>query len=163
MNKEQLTSILEGMFDNALVHHGFTTCMRDYEMIVWQPFDQNSGIASRYMRFLFRSCPEAVVSSALGPETWTRSMDEELLRAQPITIDSTGYVWGARYQELYPGPEIVENSEPARRWTAQVGVPFYEVNVKANAQHINLIFADLAVEEVTAGYAPFTVGRSDDA
>lgn len=163
MDKEHLASGLEEMFDHTLVHHGFTTYMRDYEMIVWKPADQHSGIESRYMRFLFRSCPEAVVRSALDPETWTRSMDEELIKAQPVTMESTGYVWGVRYQELYPGAEIVENSELARRWTAQVGVPFYEVNIKANAQHIKLIFADLAVEEVTAGYTPFTVGRSGDA
>lgn len=160
MNYADLAAQLDELFDSWLVHHGFTSYMRDYELIVFQSPDPRSGSTPRYLRFLFRHCPEASTRSAVPPAVWSGSMDDGLLQQQHVTMQSAGYVWGVRCQELYPGATIAENSERARWWSKQVGVTFHEVEVSANAHQIRLIFADLQVEEVTAGYTPFTVGES---
>jgi hypothetical protein len=160
MDQDKLSARLEQMFDNALVYHGYTNYMRDYELIVYQSADPRSRIQPRYLRFLFIACPEASIRSAIRPEIWSRSMDPRLLAEHSATEESPGYVWGVQTQELYPGPKVIENSVRARKWTNGVGIPFHEVDIEANAHRINLIFAYLSVEEVKVGYSPFEVGRT---
>jgi hypothetical protein len=72
-------------------------------------------------------------------------------------MDSAGYVWGVRGQELYPGGTIIRESERATYWSEQVGVPFREVQIEANAHDIRLIFSDLSVDDLDPGYVPFAV------
>jgi hypothetical protein len=160
MDQEDLAAHLQEMTDNLLIYHGFTPYMRDYELIVLQPASPASGMDTRFLMFLFRSCTEVLVRSLIGPQTWSKSMNDELLRPQQVAAGTSGYVWGVRGQELYPGPKIVENSRMARSWSQRVGTEFHEVEVKANAQQINLVFTNLSVEEVSPGYTPFTVGSS---
>src|SRR6202012_619163 len=151
MDPADLAGQLDQLYDSELVHHGFTEYMRDYELIVFQSTDPLSGIAPRHLRFLFRCCPEASVRSALAPAVWSRSMDDQLLDQHHVTMQSSGYVWGVQGQELYPGAAVAENSERAQWWSEQVGVPFHEVEILANAHQIRLIFTELQVEEVAAG------------
>jgi hypothetical protein len=158
MDQEGLAAHLQEMTDNLLIYHGFTPYMRDYELIVLQPASPASEMDTRFLRFLFHSCTEVLVRSLIGSQTWSESMDDKLLHPQQVAVEASGYVWGVRGQELYPGPKIVENSRIARSWSQQVGIDFHEVEVKANAQQINLVFTNLSVEEVEPGYTPFTVG-----
>jgi hypothetical protein len=72
-------------------------------------------------------------------------------------MDSTGYVWGVRGQELYPGATIVPQSERAKHWRERVGIPFWEVLIEANAHEIRLVFSGLSVEDLEPGYAAFAV------
>jgi hypothetical protein len=160
VNYADLVAQLDELSDSELVHHGFTTYMRDYELVVFRSTDPRSGIAPRHLRFLFRCCPEASVRSGLAPALWSRSMDDQLLEQHHVTVQSSGYVWGVQCQELYPGAAIAENSERARWWSEQVGVPFHEVEVLANAHQIRIIFTGLQVEEVSAGWTPFEIGKT---
>jgi hypothetical protein len=82
-----------------------------------------------------------------------------LLNTEHVTRDTPGYTWGVASQELYPGAAIIEESDRAKGWEEQVGIPFYEVRVEANAHDITLVFSDLTVDEVAEGYAPFAAGR----
>lgn len=71
--------------------------------------------------------------------------------------DLDGYVWGVKWQVLYPGMRLVDDSETAARWAQEVSVPFHEALIEANGHRIELVFSDLAVTAVAPGYAPFTV------
>jgi hypothetical protein len=159
MDSAELAAQLDELFDCELVHHGFTSYMRDYELIVYQSADPRSGVAPRHLRFLFRCCPEASVTSMLTPETWACSLDDRLLDQHHVTMQSSGYVWGVHAQALYPAAAVVDHSDRARWWTEQVGVPFHEVEVPANAHHIRIVFTKLEVSEVAVGWTPFTVGQ----
>jgi len=90
------------------------------------------------------------------PETWRVSLDERLIdRASGTDVD--GYVWGVKWQCLYPGAAIVADSPRARTWSQAVGVDFHEVRFETNGQNIALVFSDLVVTAVKPGYAPFVV------
>ena len=159
METAVLDAHLQEMFDDALLYHGFVRYMRDYEIITYRAH-AHSAAPAQYFQFLFRGCPEVVVRSGLRPDVWSRSMDDKLLTERHVTMDSSGYVWGVESQELYPGPQLVLDSERAREWTERTGIKFHEVDIEANAHHINLIFSDLSMVELPTGYAPFVIGRS---
>ena len=71
--------------------------------------------------------------------------------------DLDGYVWGVKWQDLYPGMRLVPDSAEAGQWSRETGVPFHEAIIEANAQHLALVFSDLSVQTVQPGYAPFAV------
>jgi hypothetical protein len=157
VNESDLKVQLDQMYDCGLMFHGFTDYMRDYKMVVYQSVDPRSGLTPRHLQFVFRFCTEADARSTVAPDVWRRSTDDQLLGTHHVTNDSAGYVWGVRCQILYPGPTIIENSHRAKMWEDQLGIPFHEVQIKGNAHLITLVFADLSVDVVSAGYAPYSV------
>jgi hypothetical protein len=160
-----LGSALAELHDKELIFHGFTPYMRDYEMVVYEPVDPNPkyGLVPRHLRFLFRHCTEATVTSRVRPEVWSRSLSDELLKVRHVSRDATGYVWGVESQELYPGARVVKGSKRAACWADRLGIAFHEVLVESNSQAIGLVFSEVTVSEVTPGYAPFTVAASGHA
>ena len=158
MDAETIQRHLDDVFDQAIIHHGFTDYMRDYEIVVYCTADPSTGIAPANVQLLFKHCVTAEASTALSPESWSVSMDDRLLD-HAAAADLDGYVWGVRWQCMYPGASLVEDSERAARWTEAVGVPFVEARIETNGHHLTLVFADLKVDDVPPGYTPFTVGE----
>jgi hypothetical protein len=152
-----IEAAFEDAFDQALVFHGFTDYMRDYEMVLQLSADPRTGIPTEYFRYIFVNCVQANVSTALTPEIWSDSLDERLIDYASGS-DLDGYVWGVKWQMLYPGFELLSISEAARSWSDKLGIPFHEAHVRTNGHNLNLVFSDLRVEPAAAGYAPFTVG-----
>lgn len=99
---------------------------------------------------------EADVQSAVGTDTWRDSLDDRLIE-YATGKDLDGYVWGVKWQELYPGATVVAGSQRARRWADALGLDFHEVRMEANGHNITLVFSDLQVTELPTGYAPFVV------
>ena len=134
-------------------------------MVVYESVDPNPkyGLVPRHLRFLFRYCTEAAVRSRVRPDLWTRSLGDDQLATRHVLRESTGYAWGVEAQEIYPGATVVQDSERAAYWTDQVGIAFHEVQIESNAQTIALVFAEVTVEEVAAGYTPFSVAAASHA
>lgn len=158
MNLAEMETCLASMTDNQLLFHGYTRFMRDYELIVYVPAAPRSGIEPQHSRFLFRYCTEADIRSVVSPEVWSTSLDDHLLTRTTVERDEAGYVWGVQGQELYPGATVVRESARAKAWSEKTGIPFFEVQVRANAHELTLVFSNLTVEQVSAGYAPYVVG-----
>jgi hypothetical protein len=93
MDAAALERALEEAFDHAVVYHGFTDYMRDYEVIVYMTADPRTGIAPTHHRYLFRYCVEADCRSTVEPATWRASLDDRLIRYE-TGADLDGYVWG---------------------------------------------------------------------
>ncbi|MEV7508558.1 hypothetical protein ACIPRL_09830 [Streptomyces sp. NPDC090085] len=159
MDTTELLRTLNEHDEANVVHHGYTTYMRDYEVIidVWEGPQK----PSTYLRYLFRYCVEARCETFLSTETWRRSLDDRLLDSE-TAIDLDGYVWGAEHHELY-GAELRPTSEAALRWSKAVGIDFHEVHIETNAHDLTVLFSDLEVSEVPVGYAPFVAGRKRSA
>ncbi|MFG2081745.1 hypothetical protein ACGFI5_15415 [Micromonospora tulbaghiae] len=149
---------LDEMFDQALVHHGFTDYMRDYEAIVYVTADPRTGVAPKYLRYLFRYCVEARCRTSVAPSTWRESLDDRLTDHR-TGVDLEGYVWGVKWQSLYPGARIVEESPAAQRWAEAIGLEFHEVRIETNTHDLTLLFSDLQVGEPPPGYRPFAVDQ----
>lgn len=150
-----LQKALDEVCDQALIHHAFTDYMRDYEMVVYFGADTaRAGAAPTYKRYLFRHCVSAECVSALPPALWAQSLDERLIDYR-TGADLDGYVWGVKWQCLYPGGSIRTDSARAREWSEAVGIDFHEVRFETNAHNLTLVFAGLDIAEVIDGNPPF--------
>ncbi|MET8968917.1 YxiG-like protein [Streptomyces hydrogenans] len=156
MDTAVLEQLLDATFDHAVVHHGYTDYMRDYEVIVSMTADPRTGVAPAHLRYLFRYCVEARCETSVPAETWRVSLDDRLIDHRGGR-DLDGYVWGVKWHDLYPGAKLLPESEATQRWSKALGIDFHEVRIATNAQNLTLLFSDLQVSEVPAGYAPFVV------
>ncbi|MEU6425104.1 hypothetical protein ABZ860_04340 [Microbispora sp. NPDC046973] len=150
-----LQQALDTVFDQALVYHAYTDYMRDYEMILYLTADPVTGVPPIYLRYLFRYCVEACIRTSVHRDVWRASLDDRLL-GDSGSIDQDGYVWGVKWQCLYPGGMIVPASRQAREWSEALGIDFHEVRFETNGHDITLVFSDLQVTELPIGYTPFT-------
>lgn len=155
MDAALLEQLLDDAFDRAVVHHGYTSYMRDYEVIVHMTADPRTGIEPAHMRYLFRYCVEARCQTTVQPDTWRSSLDDRLIDYE-TGVDLDGYVWGVKWHGLCPGATILPTSEETRRWSQAVGIDFHEVRLETNAHNLTLVFSDLEVSTLPTGYAPFT-------
>lgn len=160
VNADEIDAALQDVFDQAIVFHSFTDYMRDYEIVTFSVAAPSTGIPAAYERFLFRFCVEADVRSAVSIDVWRASLDERLID-YATGQDLDGYVWGVKWQDLYPGGKVVPGSERAHRWSDALGIPFHEARIEANGHDITLVFSDLEVTTLDTGYSPFIV-RSED-
>ncbi|PJE97023.1 hypothetical protein CUT44_11445 [Streptomyces carminius] len=154
MDTAVLQQRLDEIFDHALVHHGYTGYMRDYEVVVHLTAAPSTGIEPAYLRYLFRHCVEARCETTVPPGTWRVSLDDRLTDIE--TADGLdGYVWGVKWHVLYPGAKLLPPSRAVRQWEEAVGIDFHRVLIETNAHRLTLLFSDLKVSEVPVGYAPF--------
>lgn len=130
--------------------------MRDYDVIVYATADPRTGIRPEHLRYRFKNCVAASVTTALTPEIWKQSLDERLIDYDQ-GVDLEGYVWGVKWMLLYPGMRLVDGSEAAARWSAELDMPFYEASIDTNGHNITLVFSDLSVNVIEPGFAPFLV------
>ncbi|MEU6197926.1 hypothetical protein [Streptomyces sp. NPDC047061] len=154
MDTAVLEQMLDETFDHAVVHHGYSNYMRDYEVIVYAAADPRTGITPSHLRYLFRYCVEARCETSVPAKTWRISLDDRLIDHK-TGIDLDGYVWGVKWHSLYPGARLLPESEGARRWSKALGIDFHEVCMETSAHNLTLLFSDLQVSEVPVGYAPF--------
>jgi hypothetical protein len=54
MDAAVLEQMLYENFDHAVVHHGYTSYMRDYEVIVYVTADPRTDVEPACLRYLFR-------------------------------------------------------------------------------------------------------------
>jgi hypothetical protein len=126
--------------------------MRDYE-IVALPMGPASVDA---YRVVFENCVYMSAESALPDGVWARSLDPRLIDYQQ-GVELDGYIWGVKYQILYPGFTLIDSSPLARDWSDRMGFPLQEVEVGTNGHNLRIVFSDLRVEPAPTGYAPFQV------
>ncbi len=151
---------LASLLDRALVFHGFTNYMRDYEMITYDSDVADPGLPPAFDRYLFRYCVEVAVTTTVAPEAWRVSLDDRLIDYDG-GADVDGYVWGVKWQELYPGARLVPASARAATWSEKVGIEFHEAVVEGNGHKVQLVFSELEVTPVQPGYAPFVLKAED--
>jgi hypothetical protein len=110
----------------------------------------------RHVRLRFTRCVRATVTTALSPRIWRESLDDRL-----IDFDAArglaGHIWGVKWQNIHPGITLVTDSRDAATWSTALGIPFHEARIETNVHDLSLVFADLNVETVEPGYAPFVV------
>ncbi|MGN9758056.1 YxiG-like protein [Streptomyces sp. SD31] len=154
MDTAVLEQLLDDAFDQAVVHHGHTAYMRDYEVVIHATADPRTGVEPAYLRYLFRYCVEARCETSVPAQTWRVSLDDRLI--DDVTADGLdGYVWGVKWHCLYPGAKLLPASERTRRWSRSLGLDFHEVLIETNAHRLTLLFSDLQVSELPIGYTPF--------
>lgn len=144
------------LYDNAIIAHGFTPWMRDYDLVVEAlasaPGGQRSYTEGRY-RYRFTHCVLAEAATELPAEAWHRSWDDVLTdyAAWERAGHPEGYVWGVNYMAAYPGARYVRGSPAAAEWAGRLGHSMHEVQVETNGHRLRLIFHMLQVHKVAQG------------
>jgi hypothetical protein len=148
--------------DSAVVSHGFTDYLRDYDIVIDVPAalppdvpigdTTGSYIEGRY-RYRFTHCPEAHVASAVEDGVWRRSWDEVFTDyvAWEDAGHPDGFVWGVKYADAYPGLSYVADGPLAARWTERLARAMHEVAVETNTFTLRLVCHDLHVEQLAIG------------
>ncbi|GAA0612019.1 hypothetical protein [Streptomyces crystallinus] len=154
MDTAVLEQLLDETFDHAVVHHGYTNYMRDYEVVVYMTADPSTGVKPSYLRYLFRYCVEARCETSLPAMTWQRSLDDRLTDHES-GVDLDGFVWGVKWHPMYPGAKLLPPTDAALRWSHALGIDFHDVLLETNAHRLTLLFSELQVTEVPVGYTPF--------
>lgn len=133
----EIRAAFDDVFDQAIVFHGFADYMRDYDVFVY--VTAGPGTVPRHLRYRFKHCVRAIATTAVPAEVWKRSLDERLVDFDQGR-DVDGYLWGVRWQVLYPGMTLVPDSADAGRWSQILGIPFYEAMIETNGHNLSLIF-----------------------
>lgn len=144
------------LLDSAIVQHGFTPYMRDYDVIVDVPAATPDGngsyIAGRY-RYRFTHCVEAHVETTVRPDVWQQSWTDEFVsysRWQEAGSPG-GFVWGVEFSDAYPGASRVADSTRAVSWTEKLDREMHELLIETNAFSISLICHDMHVTQLAVG------------
>ncbi|HLP80586.1 MAG TPA: hypothetical protein VK141_01180 [Nitrosomonas sp.] len=139
----------ESIFDAAILKHGFTDYMRDYELIVQCRIDQELDIVYKYH---FIGCVEAHYETAFGSDYKKSLSDNHVLSLDedfPVEEEpEEGFFWGTRWAGVYPGLQYIENGDRALYWSKQLGRIMHEVTIETNVYFLRLVFADIRFANV---------------
>jgi len=156
LSPDEIEAAFEEVFDQAIVFHGFADFMRDYDVIVYATSDPRTGISPETLRYRFRHCVRANITTAVPHGVWASSLDDRLTDYES-GVDLDGYVWGVKWQALYPGIKLVPDSREATDWSGQIQLPLHQAIIETNGHNIDLIFSGLEVTALAPGWSPFTV------
>jgi hypothetical protein len=121
-----LIELLEGwpFFDNAIVQHGFTPYLRDYDVFVDAvasvPGAPRAYCEGRY-RFRFTHCVLAHAETAVADKSWRVSWNDVFVDrdAWVRAGEPSGYVWGVAYLEAgHSLDEFLDDFPSVRRTQA---------------------------------------------
>jgi hypothetical protein len=121
----------ESITDAAILRHGFTDYMRDYEIIVGA---RNGPPNTDIHKYQFIGCAEAVCTTQLGITQLVRTFHEpksifgESLADEfvfsgpdyPEKDDPNGFIWGVRFAEVVSGWDYAENGKRAKFWSGRL-------------------------------------------
>ena len=143
--KETLTKF--DLFDGAVLKHGFTSYMRDYELIAEILGDEKLGVESGVYRYQFTHCPHVQVLTRIGDDVWPESWSDLNLDAEQW--DGLGFLWSVSWAGAYPGLLYEEHSKLAAEWTNRLHHTMHEVKVETNVYLLQVIFHTLTVEKLS--------------
>jgi hypothetical protein len=148
--------------DSAIVSHGFTHYLRDYDVVIEVPAalppevpigdTTGSYIEGRY-RYRFTHCPEARVTTAVGDESWRHSWDDVFTdyQAWEAAGNPEGFVWGVKWADAYPGLSYVEDGSLAASWAERLAHEMHELVIETNTFALRLVCHDLRVDQLAVG------------
>jgi hypothetical protein len=164
---ERIERFLTGhpLFDQAVVQHGFTRHLRDYDVIVDRvaslpksafdaASDRHSYVEAR-CRYRFTHCVGATVETKLTDETWRVSWDDHFidLGAWKRAGEPEGFIFGVQCADAYPGGRLVHESALACDWSGRLGHQIHEAVIETNTCALRLVFHDLCVTRIAVGDA----------
>lgn len=162
VDEQQIRQAFDEVLDQALVFHGFADYMRDYDLYIYATADPRTGIEPEHLRYRFTHCVRATVTTAVRRDVWLYSQDDDLIDYDAWTRsgEREAYVWGVKWQVLYPGMQLVPASRETQEWSSDMGRPFHEALIETNGHNLSLIFSGLEITTVASGASPFVVPAS---
>lgn len=133
----------EDFYDAAIMRHGFTDYMRDYEIIVGA---RNGPPNTDMHKYQFIGCVEAHYETKLGRDFELSIQDDFVYSGPdyPNKPDPDGFIWCVRFAETWAGGlKYIDHGERAKYWSKAIGRNMHEVTIETNAYLLRLVFADI--------------------
>jgi hypothetical protein len=152
----------ERFFDSAIVSHGFTEYLRDYDVVIDVPAalppevpigdTTGSYIQGRY-RYRFTHCPEVRVSTEVRDEVWQYSWDDVFIdnEAWEAAGNPEGFVWGVNWADADPGLSYVTDSPLAVSWSERLAQEMHEIAIETNTVALRLVCYALRINQLAVG------------
>lgn len=152
----------ERFFDSAIVSHGFTEYLRDYDVVIDVPAalpadvpigdTTGSYIQGRY-RYRFTHCPEVRVVTTVRDDVWRLSWDDTFTDYErwEAAGNPEGFVWGVNWADAYPGMSYLSDSTLAASWTERLAREMHEIAIETNTFNLQLVCHDLRVHQLAIG------------
>ncbi|MGA7731059.1 MAG: hypothetical protein WCD37_07275 [Chloroflexia bacterium] len=136
-------------FDGAILSHGFTSYIRDYEIVVEASAWYNKDGAGRYS-YCFTHCVHANYNTNVRDDTWRISWSDTYTDYEgwKEAGEPEGKVWGVSWAGAYPGLTYLENSEVAHDWSQRLGRAMHEVRIETEVYWLNLVFYDVVIRKI---------------
>src|SRR5215212_1496886 len=137
------------MFDVAILRHGYTSYMRDYDVIA--EIGGVGGTGSGVYRYRFTHCVQISTRTLVRDEIWQKSWDDLFIDYQRWLEADTpiGFVWGACWSMAYPGLSYLAESAMAEEWSKRLQKPMHEVEIETQAFYLQLIFHDILIDKLS--------------
>jgi len=149
-DKPDLTTItLDDLIDVAILSHGFLPYKRDYFFHIETLWKEN--YAGQYL-LTFTHCYHMQFKTITGSETLKQSWDDCFINQDKWTEsgEPEGYCWWTNYMNSYPGFSQVDNSELAKKFSAELGKEMKELKVEAEIFQLNLLFHEWTIKKLNS-------------
>ncbi len=135
------------MFDVAIMAHGFTPYMRDYDVLVEAGWQDAQGV---YL-YRFTHCPEASVRTRVRDESWHQAWADLFIDYKDFLAagEPDGFVWGVCWSMAYPGLTYIDDSTLAAEWSKRFQKPMHEVTIETEAFHLQIVFHDIIIRKMS--------------
>jgi hypothetical protein len=146
--KEKLDS--HSFFDGAILSHGFTPYMRDYELVAEVDGTDNKEGAGRFC-YRFTYCVQVGYITSLPDAGWLAAWDDvytDYARWKQAG-GPVGFVWGVAWASAYPGLVYLEGSATANSWSERLGRPMHDIRIETNVFSLSLIFHDVVITRLS--------------
>lgn len=143
---ERLTADWLPQYDFAVLHHGFLSHGRDYELVV-QTYGRGTD------RIVLTHVVVANYETAVRPEAWAQSWDDVFLDYERAK-DLGGYVWGTNWSLAYPGLSFPEDDPDVNKWSKVMGRQMHGASLKTDRLQLKFIFADVKTERLSGNTDP---------
>lgn len=121
----------EGFSDAAILRHGFTDYMRDYEIIV----DARNGLPNTDLhKYQFIGCVEVHYQTRVSPLIFTESLPDEFGDSgpdYPEKEDPDGFIWDVRY--LTAHWVYLEESDRSKYWSKVMKREMHQITIETEA------------------------------
>jgi hypothetical protein len=126
------------IFDKYILEHGFTKNSRDYRIVFDFSLKQNN---SEYYEFLFIGCVEF---------NYKNTLPEQKLYLEENQIENGERYFWTNFSIVYPGLEIIENSELTDKWEMKFKCKFHHIRITTNVFELEIIFNKIKANSLKA-------------
>lgn len=137
---------LEDIYDVAILRHGFTDYVRDYQFEI-----ESNLIKDLKGRFIltFKHCYDLTYKTLVKDDVIRKSWDDTFINFEVWKKNNKpdGFLWGTNWSLAYPGFEEIKNSVKATNWSDRLGKKMKEVKLETNSFTISLIYENWTLEK----------------
>lgn len=146
MNSDDIK--LEDIYDVAVLRHGFTNYVRDYEIEI--EANWIGELAGRYV-LTFKHCYDLTYETLVNDDLIRESWDDIFTNYElwKKCNEPSGFVWGTNWSLAYPGFSSIKDSARAKKWSNRLKKTMIEVLLETNSFRINLIFESSTLRKIS--------------